>query len=202
MKKTFLCFLCGCLTIAIAVVSAQEQAEENPVHDELRGLKSRLVEAIQNGNTSEVLQNVHTNVVVTWQNNTVCRGTNGLYQFLLKTGHDAFKEYKIPPTPDELTILLGDDTGISFGKTVALYNLFGKEYELESRWTATLVKENDRWLLAAYHISMNVLDNPLLNTVKGGLYWSVGIALLAGLIVGLFVGRRSRVSKSRTTDHP
>ena len=64
------------------------------------------------------------------------------------------------------SIFHGGDTGISFGETVANYNLFGKDYEIKSRWTATLVKENGKWLLAAYHISMNTLDNPLL-TVLG-----------------------------------
>ena len=107
-------------------------------------------------------------------------------------GKDTFKAYKVPPTPDELTIFYGNNTGVSFGHTIAQYKLLGKELELKSRWTATLVKENGRWLLAGYHVSMNVLDNPLINAAKGGLYLAAGAALVGGLVLGLLLGKRKK----------
>ena len=103
-------------------------------------------------------------------------------------GKDSFKGYKVPPTPDELTIFHGGDTGISFGETVAEYRLLGKSYELKSRWTATLVKQDGKWLLAAYHISMNVLDNPILSAAKSGIYLGVVVALVIGILIGRILG--------------
>jgi ketosteroid isomerase-like protein len=174
------------------VVLAQDTPVEDPAHNELRELRTRIIDAIAAGEVDPVLPYVHTNVVITWQNNEVCRGHEGLRDFFEKMGREAFREYKLPPTPDELTVLHGDDTGVSFGRTVAQYRLLGKDLELESRWTATLVKEDDRWLLAGYHISMNVLDNPLLNAAKNTVYLAGGGALVVGLIAGILLGRRRR----------
>jgi len=158
----------------------------------LRSLRTEVIDAITKGDIDRVLLHIHTNAVVTWQNNEVCRGHQGLREFFNRSGKSMFKGYKLPPTPDELTILHGGDTGVSFGQTVAEYKLFGKEYAMKSRWTATLVKENGRWLLAGYHISMNVLDNPLLNAAEHTLYWAGGVALVIGLAAGFFLAKRRK----------
>ena len=170
----------------------QATAAEDPAHNELRTVRTELIDAITKGDLDRVLRHVHTNVVITWQNNEVCRGHPGLRDFFQRTGKDAFKGYRLPPTPDELTILYGADTGVSFGPTIAQYHLLGKAYELKSRWTATVVKEEGRWLLASYHISMNVLDNPLLSGAKQALYWGGGGALIVGLFAGFLAGKRRR----------
>ena len=127
---------------------------------------------------------------MTWQNSEVCRGRKGLKDFFERMGKDSFKGYKVPPTPDELTIFHGGDTGISFGETVAEYHLLGKSYEIKSRWTATLVKQDGKWLLAAYHISMNVLDNPMLTAAKSGIYLGRLVALVIGILIGRILWKR------------
>jgi ketosteroid isomerase-like protein len=181
--RLILLFLTGLFTLASA------HAAEDPAHDELRALRTTIIDAIVKGDIDTVLKHVHPDVVVTWQNSEVCRGRAGLKGFFEKTGRESFKGYKLPPTPDELTILHGGDTGVSFGETIAGYKLLGKDYEIKSRWTATVVKVDGRWQLAAYHISMNVLDNPLLNTAKSALSAAAGIALLLGLALGVLLGR-------------
>ncbi len=169
-------------------------AAEDPVHDELRAVRTKIIDAITRGDIDTVLQHVHPDVVVTWQNSEVCRGRQGLKDFFERMGRKSFKGYKVPPTPDELTIMHGGDTGISFGKTVAEYDLLGKQYEIESRWTATLVKEDGQWLLAAYHISMNTLDNPLLDASKKAIYLGGAIALVVGIFIGRILGKRKAVA--------
>jgi ketosteroid isomerase-like protein len=192
MKKTT--FLAG-LTLAClgwGIVPAPGAVLEAPVHEELRMLRTNLIHAITAGDFDKTLQYVHTNVVVTWQNNEVCRGHAGLRTFFEKVGKEAFQGYVLPPTPDELTILYGDDTGVSFGRTVANYHLFGKKFQFTSRWTATLVKENGRWLLGAYHISLDALDNPLLNAAKKSLFVLGAISAVLGALLGFLVGRSAR----------
>ena len=83
----------------------------------------------------------------------------------------------------------GGNTGVSFGETVGRLNLLGKDYDAKSRWTATLIKENGRWQLAAYHISMNALDNPILDTAKRALYIASVIALAVGILIGVIVSK-------------
>ncbi len=165
-------------------------AAEDLAHNELRALRTQVIEAITKGDNEAVMQHVHPNVVVTWQNAEVCRGVQGLRDFFNKMAKDTFRGYKVPPTPDDLTILHGGDTGVSYGHVVAEYNLLGKTLEFRSRWTATIVKENGRWLLASYHISLNALDNPILAAAKGSLIWiGVGGAVV-GLLIGVLLARR------------
>lgn len=190
--KLRIIILCTYGWLAAISLTWNVRAAEDPAHNELRVLRSEVVDAITKGDFDTVVRHVHTNVVVTWQNGEVCRGHQGLRDFFNRMGKNAFKGYKTAPTPDELTILSGGDHGISFGYTVATYNLLGKDLELKSRWTATLIKENGHWLLSSYHISMNVLDNPLLNAAKGSLAWIAGLAAAGGLVVGLIIGRKQR----------
>lgn len=176
-----------------AFLHAQTTATpEDPAHNELRALRTQVLDAIKAGDVERTLTYVHPNLVVTWQNQEVCRGREGLREFYNRMGKDAFRGYKVDPIPDELTILYGGDTGISFGSSVAAYRLFGREYEFRNRWTATLVKENGRWLLASYHVSNNTLDNPLVNIAKRALYWAGGVGLIVGLAFGLLVARRRK----------
>ena len=112
--------------------------------------------------------------------------------FFNRMAKDTFKAYKVPPTPDELTILHGGDAGISFGHVVAEYKLLGKDLEFKSRYTATLVKENGRWLLASYHVSLNALENPLMSTAKKSLLWTGIGAGVVGLILGLLLSKRKK----------
>lgn len=177
--RNFVKLLLALLTLGTAT------AVEDPAHEELRVLRAEIIDAITKGDIDSVLKHVDPDVVVTWQNSEVCRGREGLKDFFERMGKQSFKGYKVPPTPDELTILHGGDTGISFGETIADYHLLGKSYEMKSRWTATLVRENGKWLLASYHISMNVLDNPILTAAKNSLYLGGAVAL----VIGIFIGR-------------
>jgi ketosteroid isomerase-like protein len=176
--------------LLLLLCSSWVAAAENPAHEELRVLRTEIIDAITRGDIDAVIQHVHPDVVVTWQNSEVCRGHAGLLEFFHRMGKNSFRGYKLPPTPDELTVLHGDDTGISFGETAAEYNLLGRKYEIRSRWTATLVKQDGRWLLAGYHISMNALDNPLLNSAKNGVYLAGAVSLLFGVLIGRKLAKR------------
>ena len=62
----------------------------------------------------------------------------------------------------------------------------GMEFSLASRWTATLVKENDRWQIAAYHVSTNMFDNGVSDLMlKGNSLKMGGIGLVIGVLLGV-----------------
>jgi ketosteroid isomerase-like protein len=183
------------LSLCLAAV-APARAEDKPsadtekIHDELRAFRKELTEAVLKNDIDKQLQLVSKDVVVTWQNGETVRGRDNLKKFWEKNQGGAskvFQGYKKPPEPADLTILYGDNMGISYGTSVAQYNVLGKEIELENHWTATLVKEDGRWVIASYHVSGNILDNPLLSAAKNYLYLVGGIALLAGLVLGLLL---------------
>jgi ketosteroid isomerase-like protein len=171
-------------------------ANDEGLHDQLRTLRTSLTEALKKGDVEGQLAHVHDNVVTTWQNHRVVRGHDGLRKFLEEINaenKEVFRGYKVEPQVDELTILYGGDTGIAFGTSVPQYHYLGMDFELENRWTATLVKDGGDWKIAAYHVSANVVDNPLLNVAKQSAYWAGGICLVLGMIMGSIatvIGRR------------
>jgi len=196
-KHATLVLICGLVPSALWGAQQAQAPAEDPAHNELRAFLSNLRTAVKSGDVDAQLKYTHPNIVVTWQNNEVSRGHNGLREFMKRMGTAAFRGYEVEPTPDELTILAGDDTGISFGRSVARYSVLGNEYVFQNRWTATLVKENDQWLLASYHVSLNALDNPILNAATSAWYWVGGATLLVGFVGGVLVGKRRKTSKAR-----
>ena len=186
-------FLC---IAALPVLSQAPPPKDEAVHNELRALRDGLVDAINKGDIERQLTYLHPNVVVTALNGEVSRGHEGVRTYFLKmtTGPQRVVEsFHCEVTVDELTILYGADTGIAFGSAVQSYKLTdGLKLDVKTRWTATLVKEHDRWLIASLHASANLFDNPLLAMTKRTAYWAGGICLVVGLIAGFAIGRRRK----------
>lgn len=178
-------------------VSSQTQPPtEDPAHNELRALRDGLLDAINKGDIERELTYLHPNVVVTWHDATVSRGRDGVRQYMnrMLTGPDKVVEsFGADVDVDELTILYGGDTGISFGSAIEHFKMTsGRTLDLPARWSATLVKENGRWLIANLHASDDLFDNPLLAMARRAAWWAGGIALIVGLALGFFLGRRRR----------
>lgn len=164
-------------------------AAEDPIHDQLRAGRAEIIAAIESRDIDRMLAHVAPDVTVTWQNGEVCHGLEELRAFYDRMGKDAFVAFKVPHEADRLSILHGGDTAISAGRVVADYHLLGKAFEFESRWTATLVLRDGKWLVAAYHISLDALDNPILDAAKSSLWITALVGLAAGLGLALLIVR-------------
>jgi ketosteroid isomerase-like protein len=195
MRKPIAAVVFLCLA-ALPASSQAPPARDEAVHNELRALRDGLVEAMNKGDIDRQLIYLHPNIVVTALNGEVSRGRDGVRGYFLKmtTGPNRVVEsFHCEVTVDELTILYGPDTGIAFGSAVQSYKLTdGLKLDAKTRWTATLVKDHDHWLVASLHASANLFDNPLLAMAKRTAYWAGGISLLAGLIIGSFLTRRRK----------
>lgn len=202
LHKVFLamCFLVG--TGPGATAWAQD-IKENGVtadaeieHDALRLLRDGLIAAMNAGDIEQTLSYLHPNVVVTYQNAEIARGREGVrsyYNKMVLGENPVVASYAIKPAVDELTILYHGHTGISFGSAVEHFQLTnGKDFTLNSRWSATLVKENGQWLIASAHASTNLFDNPLLDIAKRMMYWAGAGGLAVGVVVGLLLRRRRK----------
>lgn len=163
---------------------------EDPVHNELRELKRELTEAVNKNDINAVMARLDKDVVITWENGTVSRGPDQVKEFLekmTKGDKPVFKTFKTEPEVKELTLLYADKTvGVAFGHSKDQRVLAdGTELSTTTHWSATLVKKDGKWLIASFHGSGNVFDNPVLNmAVKRTATW-VGIGAGAG---GLLLG--------------
>lgn len=179
---------------------ARAAAQEEPDHAELRAIKDALVKAFNERDYDGFLRHVHPNVVATWQNAEVSRRPDGIQAFMRKMTEGEAKQVESVQAKvevDELTSLYGDKrTGVAFGNVEQDFKFFdGRTMALKSRWTATFIKEDGRWLLAAVHVSANVFANPVLGlVVRKTAIWTGAGALVVGGLAGWLIGRRRRVA--------
>jgi len=179
-------------------------APEDPDHAEIRAMRDHVIDALNKGDIEAALQYAHPKIVLTALNAEVCRGREGVKAYFdrMMTGPKRIvKSFQIDLKPDDLTILYGGDTGVSWGDSLNHYVLTdGLKFDANARWTCTLVKEDGKWLIAGFHTSVNIFDNPILNMAKHSLYWALaGIPVV--LVVGFALGRlfRRKVSAYQET---
>ncbi len=192
------------LAILGLVMANEVIAQESPLTDTENGisqeadreqllqLREALTEAVVAGDVEKQIEYVLPDVVTIWQNNQVARGHDGLRDFLTEINsgdEDIFQGYTERPTSDEVTILPGGNTAIAYGKSVPHFKWLGQEFDIENRWSATLLKTDDQWKLATYHVSGNLVDNPVLTAAKRGITWAAGISLVVGILLGVVLSR-------------
>jgi ketosteroid isomerase-like protein len=188
--------LCGLSVVIVCLAGlaaaadkdAKDTEPEDPNHQQLRKLRTAIQDAVNEQRIDDLLEHVHPNVVAVWQNGEITRGHKGIRDYYNKHlgGPDAtLKSYTIEPEVAELTILYDGKTGISWG-TMTSHFVFkdGKTFDLKGPWSATLVKQDGRWLVAEFHASAPLFENPLVAAAQRALYWGCGIAAGVGLLVG------------------
>ncbi len=159
-------------------------------------MREGMLKAMAEGDIEKQLTFLHPNVVVTWHNAEVSRGHDGVREYLNRYlgGPDKLvTKYTVDLAVDELSILYGGDTAIAWGSGKEhLAMSSGLAFDLDARWSATMVKEDGKWLIANLHVSDNLFDNPLTRAAWRTTYWVGGGALLLGLILGVLVGRKRK----------
>jgi ketosteroid isomerase-like protein len=186
-------FGAGLLAITIGA-GAVSQPVEDPAHAELRALRDGLLDAVNKKDVDGLLRLLHPDVVVTWQNAEVSRKPAGVRAYLARMleGPDRIvDEFSTSVAVDELTILHGGDTGISFGTSRDHFKLrSGQSFDLDSRWSAAVVRHEGRWVVASFHASVNLFDNPLLVAAQRLAMAAGAGAMILGLVIGYVVARR------------
>jgi ketosteroid isomerase-like protein len=196
--KTIMKMLLTLLLLLYASLPAlsQDSPTEDPAHAQLRALRDGMQDAIKKGDIERQVSYLHPNVVVTWQNAEVSRGRDGVRAYLnrMLTGpNKVVANFGADLNVDELTILYGGYTGISFGSSREHVGLVsGRSIDYNGRWSATLVKEDGKWLIASLHASTNLFDNPFLSIARRMMYVVGVVALIVGLALGLLLGRRRK----------
>ena len=199
MKKNLLIIL----ALNFVAVIAQAQVNTPPADPEVERVITRLreglVDSFNQGDIDRLLTFLDTNAVVTWQNGEVCEGTGAVkayYERMMKGDHPVVS--KVTSDPKVLGRHFQGDWAISWGNLNDHFVLTdGRELPLNSRFTATIARRGDRWLVTAFHVSVNAFDNPVMALALKKVALFAGIVgLVAGLAGSLIVARLLRRPKS------
>jgi len=182
--------------LAALPVTAAESEQDKKDHDELRALLATFTQAFNTRNLEPLLPHLHKDFSVTMVNQDVVTDPGGLKSYLDKqfSGPAALlTDVKIKPEPDIRTVFLEGRIGINRGGSIDTYTLKdGRVITLNTRWTGTAIKEDDKWKVLNAHIGLNILDNPILDAMEKMKWMWAGGGALSGLVLGVLIGRRRR----------
>ena len=162
-------------------------------------LREGLIDSFNHQDIDRLLTYLDTNAVVTWQNGEVCEGAGAIkayYERMMKGDHPVVA--KVTCDPEVLGRHYQGDWAISWGNLNDNFVLSdGRVLPLHSHFTATIVHRGDKWLVAAFHVSVNAFDNPVMSLAVKKVSLLTGLTgLAAGFLGGLIVTRLLRRTKS------
>ncbi len=179
--------------------SANGQGSDQAIHDQLRQLRDQFIAAVNGKDSEAILALLHPRVVLTAQDGkelSTVRGREGVQDYLerLVLGPEkGIESLKLDPQADDLSEIFNGYTAIAFGTSSDHYvTVSGSEFDLRTRWSAAVIKEGDRWLVASLHVSTNLFDNPVIAAAAKATTWIAIATGVIGLVVGLLLGRRKR----------
>ena len=165
-------------------------------HDTLRKLMVDATKAINDLDSVALARHLADGFVLTFADQTVITDLVQLDGYIAKyfVGEDApLKSVRFVPEATEKVRFVDSRTGVVYGTSADTYTLADDaSLVLDTRWTATVVKEDGRWLLQSFHAGVNMLDNPILEAAGQSGFVSAGIALIVGLLIGALLMRMFR----------
>jgi ketosteroid isomerase-like protein len=181
------------LTMLVAPsVRAQKDASLDQIHNELRALKDRAVDAVNKRDRDALLREMAPDVTFTGMDNAAVSGlknVQALYDSTFASPNSLVREMTLKVEADALSRLYADNQiAVATGKADAHFKLMGgREFDWPLRWTATLTRNENKWSIAALHFSGNAIDNPLISAAMWfGRWLAVGTGI-AGLVIGFLI---------------
>ena len=170
---------------------------DEAIHNELRAVQRRLVEAVNKKDVDALFAELSPNVEFTAMNNDHVRGTGPgrAYFSRMLTGAEKFlNNMSMTSEADAIAELYADkQVAIATGVSNTHFDIRGGlAFDVPLRWTATLERTSGNWKLAAVHFSADAGDNPLLTAATAFWKWA-GLAFAGlGIIAGFLAARLLR----------
>jgi len=169
--------------------SAAEEAE----HQALRAMRDSFVACYNQGDIEGMLALLDEQVSFTALNGEVCLGHAGVrsYHEKMRGGtNPRVKSSSVDAVEaDRLTVFYGQDFGVSTGWADTSYKLAdGLVFSCRVRWSNSMVKREGKWVIASFHTSSDIFDNPILDMSKKAARYTAAATAAVGLAVGAALG--------------
>lgn len=171
------------------VATDQAPAASAELETELTQFRDGLFKSFNEGKYQEMLDKYcHPEVIATWQDGTTSRGHQGVLAEFDKL-KQFIRQMQVHPNTDQRLVLDGGRIVVSSGEMQDDYQLSrGPNVQLHSRWSATLVKTEDRWQLVSFSASTNAFENEVIDLyLQAAKYQWGAIAGIVGLVVGAII---------------
>lgn len=170
------------------------RTDEEALHQELRTVRDAMQSALNERQLDRLLEHVADNVVFTTMNGDRVVGKEGIRQYFIQMleGPDAVvKSVHAQFEVEAMSHLYNGNTAVAFGHSTDRYELSdGSAWTVTPQWSATLVRNGNRWEIVNFHYSVDMFDNPIINTQRKWLFGGgVAVTLLA-LGIGFVLGKR------------
>ncbi len=178
-----------------AAASAQEAASNREAdHEALRALRVKVTKAINGRDPKALAACFAKEFAFTCADQTLITSEAELASYLDRMfGSDdsPLVSMTTEPKADILTRFVGENAGYCYGTSTETYTLRGgRKSTLKARWTALVIKEGGEWKVAAAHVGVNLLDNPVLSRAISTGRNMAALALVLGIAIGVLAGRR------------
>jgi ketosteroid isomerase-like protein len=190
-----------CLLALVPFASAQQQEPDHEIHEALRALLKDMTGTINSGQYDKLMPFLAPDVEATSITQEVMSSREDVKKYFEEWfGPKGYmRKMTLTMEPDKLTQLTPDKRwGLVRGKALEHYEAKdGDVFDFVTRWTAVMARGDDgKWYLRAIHFGTNNLDNPVLTKVKNTLIRDgvigAAVALLLGVAIGWFIGRRRK----------
>jgi ketosteroid isomerase-like protein len=188
-----------CLVLSTPVLAQTAEADA-AIHEELRAVNKRLVDAINAKDVNALFAEMSPDVEFTAMNNDHVRGLveGKVYFDRMMTGANKFlNDMSMTSEPDNLAKLYSNNqVAVATGVSSSHFDIRGGlAFDVPLRWTATLEHGSGAWKLAAIHFSADVGSNPILSAATVFWKWLAIAAGFFGLLAG-YILSRIRVRKT------
>ena len=166
-----------CWFLLVMLLSTLVMAEGNsgtPAdHEQLRRLLITAQESVNNDHPEQLEAYLHPDHVITVMNQELVtkeRTLTQLFHDWFKKPDAVLKSLHVEPQASLQTKIYDGRFGICYGTSVDTYELSdGRKFDFDSKWTATLIKEDGQWKLLALHVGVDPIENPLIDGYRSGM---------------------------------
>lgn len=168
--------------------------EDERVEDRraLRAALAAVTRAINSRDWTELDRWLDPNVVITMIDQVSLHGRADLSRYVeskLTQFNSVLSDLQVDPVPDAPATFYGDTAICTLSSADRFIFRNGKDFLVQNRYTATLVKTDGDWKLVALHGGANAFNNPISYQLTQLLAGGVALAGLGGLLLGWAAGR-------------
>ncbi|OUL36524.1 protein kinase [Nostoc sp. T09] len=158
--------LCSIL-LALAIWNIPQYASADTNQQEINAIirtREIALQALNNRDFSKIEPYLHPTFTITTVDNQVFRKVPEFEKYWNQQFSTTIQDIKMNLKGEPVRTFLSPETVVSAGDAIATFSFKdGKVADMGMRWTAVLLKLQDKWTIQSLHFSSNLLDNPLLN---------------------------------------